>query len=173
VTELVTDLALELRAVRAAYGTIEVLHGVDLAIPFGGLVALLGPNGAGKSTTLRVIAGQLPLTDGDVFVAGRRVNGAAPDELARHGVCLIPEGKGIFPNLTVRENLWMATHSGTSLRDIEEVAYSRFSRLGERRRQLARRARLAQPTACVVEAFGGRLAIHDTSSLDDGPKLVQ
>jgi branched-chain amino acid transport system ATP-binding protein len=131
------DLALELRNVRAAYGTITVLRGVDLAVPYGSLVALLGPNGGGKSTALRVIAGQLPVAGGDLFVAGRRINGAAPDELARRGVCLIPEGKGIFPNLSVRENLWMATHSGTSLREIEEIAHTRFPQLGQRPRQLA------------------------------------
>jgi branched-chain amino acid transport system ATP-binding protein len=131
------DLALELRDVRAAYGSITVLRGVDLCVPFGSLVALLGPNGGGKSTALRVIAGLLPASSGDVFVAGRRINGAVPDELARRGVCLIPEGKGIFPNLSVRENLWMATHSGTALKVIEEIAYARFSRLGQRRRQLA------------------------------------
>jgi len=131
------DLALELRDVRAAYGSITVLRGVDLCVPFGSLVALLGPNGGGKSTALRVIAGLLPASGGDVFVAGRRINGAVPDELARRGVCLIPEGKGIFPNLSVRENLWMATHSGTSRKVIEEIAYARFSRLGQRRRQLA------------------------------------
>jgi branched-chain amino acid transport system ATP-binding protein len=131
------DLALELRAVRAAYGSITVLRGVDLAIPYGSLVALLGPNGGGKSTLLRVIAGQLPVTGGDVFVAGRRVNGAAPDELARRGVCLIPEGRGIFANLSVRENLWMATHGGVPLKTIEEIAYARFPQLGQRRRQLA------------------------------------
>jgi branched-chain amino acid transport system ATP-binding protein len=129
--------ALELCDVRAAYGRINVLRGVDLAVPYGSLVALLGPNGGGKSTALRVIAGQLPTTGGDVFVAGRRVNGAAPDELARRGVCLIPEGKGIFPNLSVRENFWMATHSGTPLKEIEEIAYARFPQLGQRRRQLA------------------------------------
>ena len=129
--------ALELRDVRAAYGTINVLRGVDLAVPYGSVVALLGPNGGGKSTALRVIAGQLPATSGDVFVAGRRINGAAPDELARRGVCLIPEGKGIFPNLSVRENLWMATHGGTSLNEIEEVAFARFPQLGQRPRQLA------------------------------------
>src|SRR4029079_13363592 len=81
--------------------------------------------------------GQLPPTAGDVLVAGRRVNGAAPDELARRGVCLVPEGKGIFPNLSVRENLWMATHNGTPLKAIEEIAYARFAVLGQRRRQLA------------------------------------
>jgi branched-chain amino acid transport system ATP-binding protein len=131
------DLALELRGVRAAYGSITVLRGVDLCVPFGSLVALLGPNGGGKSTALRVIAGLLPASGGDVFVAGRRINGAVPDELARRGVCLIPEGKGIFPNLSVRENLWMATHTGTPLKEVEEIAYARFSRLGQRRRQLA------------------------------------
>ncbi|MDQ1386531.1 MAG: branched-chain amino acid transport system ATP-binding protein [Actinomycetota bacterium] len=131
------DRALELRNVDAAYGTITVLRGVDLIVPFGQVVALLGPNGGGKSTVLRVVSGLLPVTGGDVYVAGRRVNGAAPDELARHGVCLIPEGKGIFPNLSVRENLWMATHTGRPLNDIEEIAYARFPRLGERRKQLA------------------------------------
>ena len=131
------DAALELRGVHAAYGTITALRGVDLLVPYGKLVALLGPNGGGKSTTLRVISGLLPMTAGDLFVAGRRVNGAAPDELARSGVCLIPEGKGIFPNLSVRENLWMATHIGAPLDHMEEIAYARFPQLGTRRRQLA------------------------------------
>jgi branched-chain amino acid transport system ATP-binding protein len=128
---------LELRDVRAAYGTIDVLHGVDLVVPQGSVVALLGPNGGGKSTTLRVIAGQVAVTGGEVIMAGRKINGASADELARRGLCLIPEGKGIFPNLSVQENLWMVTHSGTSLKVVEEIAYARFPRLGERRRQLA------------------------------------
>jgi branched-chain amino acid transport system ATP-binding protein len=101
------------------------------------VLALLGPNGGGKSTTLRVVAGQLPLTDGDLLLSGRRVNGAKPSRIAKLGVCLIPEGRGIFPNLTVRENLWMVTHTGRSLAHVEEVAYGRFPRLGERRKQLA------------------------------------
>ena len=128
---------LELRGVRAGYGAIDVLHGVDLTLTAGSVMALLGPNGGGKSTTLRVIAGQLPLNDGDLLVGGRRVNGAPPSELARLGVCLIPEGRGVFPNLTVRENLWMVTHTGVPLKRVEEVAYARFPRLGERRKQLA------------------------------------
>jgi branched-chain amino acid transport system ATP-binding protein len=133
----VTEPILELRGLRAAYGRIEVVHGVDLAVEPGTVMAILGPNGAGKSTTLKVCAGLMTPSGGDYFLAGRRVNGAQPDELARAGLCLIPEGKGIFPNLTVRENLWMATHTGTPLKTIEEIAYSRFPRLGERRRQLA------------------------------------
>jgi branched-chain amino acid transport system ATP-binding protein len=128
---------LELHDVHAAYETIEVLHGIDLIVPAGSVVALLGPNGAGKSTTLRVACGLHPVSSGDVVVAGRRVNGARPDDLARAGMCLIPEGKGIFPNLSVRENLRMATFTGTSLAHIEEISYQRFPRLRERRKQTA------------------------------------
>jgi len=131
------DHALELRAVCAAYGTIDVLRGVDLAVPYDSVVALLGPNGGGKSTTMRVIAGQLTPTSGDLFIAGRRVNGARSDDLPRRGVCLIPEGRGIFPNLSVRENLWMATYTGATDRQIEEVAFARYPRLADKRRQLA------------------------------------
>ena len=131
------DVMVHLRDVHAAYGTIEVLHGVDLTVPRGQVFALLGPNGGGKSTTLKVIAGLLPATHGDVEMGGRRINGAGADELARRGLCLIPEGRGVFPNLTVRENLWMMTQAGVKLAHVEEVAYTRFPRLGERRKQLA------------------------------------
>jgi branched-chain amino acid transport system ATP-binding protein len=128
---------LELKNVKAAYGRIEVLHGVDLVVPVGSVVALLGPNGGGKTTTLKVIAGQMTPTSGCVHIAGRHVNGASPDALARVGVCTIPEGRGVFPNLTVKENLRMATYAGTSFNEVESVAYARFPRLGERRNQLA------------------------------------
>jgi len=128
---------LELHDVRAAYEQIEVLHGIDLTVPAGSVVALLGPNGAAKSTTLRVASGLHPASSGDVVVAGRLVNGARPEDLARAGMCLIPEGKGIFPNLSVRENLRMATYTGANLGDIEHIAYERFPRLRERRKQTA------------------------------------
>jgi len=128
---------LELRNVHAAYDRIDVLFGIDLEVPVGSVVALLGPNGAGKTTTLRVAAGLHEPSTGDVLVAGRRVNGAPPEELARRGMCMIPEGRGIFPNLTVRENLRMMTYTGTSLAQVEERAYLRFPRLAERRGQTA------------------------------------
>ncbi len=128
---------LELRGVRAAYGTIEVLHGVDLVVPEASVVALLGPNGAGKTTTLSVAAGLMEPTSGTVLVAGRDVTGAGPEELARRGLTTIPEGKGIFPTLTVRENLVMATYARVSLAHVEAVAYERFPRLKERRNQVA------------------------------------
>jgi branched-chain amino acid transport system ATP-binding protein len=129
--------ALELLDVRAAYGTIDVLHGVSISIPPGQVFALLGPNGAGKSTTLKVASGQMQPVSGTVHFAGQRVNGWSSDKLARAGLCTIPEGRGIFPNLTVLENLRMITYSGVSLSDVEERAYHRFPRLQERRKQVA------------------------------------
>jgi branched-chain amino acid transport system ATP-binding protein len=128
---------LELRGLKAAYGAIEVLHGVDLDLLPGEVMAVLGPNGAGKTTMLKVLAGLHPHTGGDIYIAGRCVTGVRAEELARVGVCLIPEGRGIFPSLTVRENLRMATYRGRSLRDIEDVVYRRFPQLERRRRQVA------------------------------------
>ena len=132
-----TNPILELRNIRASYGSIEVLHGVNLSIGRGEVVALLGPNGAGKSTMIKVVSGLLRPTSGQLIVGGRDVTGAAANALARAGLCTIPEGRGIFPNLTVRENLLMATYSGHKLSDIEERTYARFPRLSERRTQLA------------------------------------
>jgi branched-chain amino acid transport system ATP-binding protein len=132
-----TESVLELRDVQAGYSEIAVLHGVSLAIPPRTVFGVLGPNGAGKTTMLRVAAGLHPPTHGDVFVAGRRVNGASPEELARRGLCTIPEGRGVFPNLTVRENLWMATYRGMKRSEIEDAAFERFPRLADRRQQHA------------------------------------
>jgi ABC-type branched-subunit amino acid transport system ATPase component len=129
--------ALELRDVRAGYGTIEVLHGVSLTVPTGSVFALLGPNGAGKSTALKVASGQIAPSSGEVRLFGSSVKGKSSDALARAGVCAIPEGRGIFPNLTVTENLRMATYTGPSLAQLEDRAFTRFPRLRDRRKQLA------------------------------------
>lgn len=128
---------LELRGVQAAYDRITVLHGVDLTVAAGEVVALLGPNGAGKTTTLNVAAGAHHPSAGTLHLGGRDATGARPRDLARAGVCLIPEGRGIFPNLSVRDNLRMMTFSGRGLAEIEELAYSRFPILGERAKQAA------------------------------------
>jgi branched-chain amino acid transport system ATP-binding protein len=133
----VSTPVLELRDMTAAYGRIQVLHGVNLIVPERSVVALLGPNGAGKTTTLRVASGQMRPSAGCVHVAGRHVNGASADALARAGVCAIPEGRGIFPNLTVMENLRMVTFGGASYRQVEERTYAQFPRLKERRAQVA------------------------------------
>jgi branched-chain amino acid transport system ATP-binding protein len=128
---------LELRNLRAGYGTIDVLHGVDLLLRPGEVYALLGPNGAGKTTTLAVCSGQIVPTGGQLLLCGREVSGASSASLARAGVCLVPEGRGVFPNLTVEENLRMYAQAGVSFGQLREHAYRQFPRLKERRRQLA------------------------------------
>lgn len=128
---------LELRGVRASYGRIEVLHGISLRVEPGQVVALLGPNGAGKTTTLAVATGQHLPSAGCVHIGGRHVNGAKADALARAGVCTIPEGRGVFRTLTVRENLQMAGYSGTNAEAIIERSVAQFPRLGERINQVA------------------------------------
>jgi ABC-type branched-subunit amino acid transport system ATPase component len=128
---------LDVRDVSAGYGDFDVLDGVSFSVRTGEVFALLGPNGAGKSTTLKVISGLLAPTSGTVALCGRSVTGADADELSRAGLCLVPEGKGIFPNLTVAENLQMATFTGTDKDVVEERAYARFPRLAERRSQVA------------------------------------
>ncbi|HEX7739933.1 MAG TPA: ABC transporter ATP-binding protein [Marmoricola sp.] len=128
---------LEAVGVRAAYGQIEVLRGVDLRVPKGAVVALLGPNGAGKSTFLKVVSGQMQQTAGDIHMAGVSVRGARPEELARVGLTTVPEGRSVFPNLTVEENLQLMSYAGVAAPQVLDTAYSYFPRLHERRYQLA------------------------------------
>ena len=128
---------LEVCDVTAAYGRIEVLRGVNLSIPRGAVMALLGPNGAGKSTLVKVISGQKSLTGGDVHLGGINVKGANPEELARLGLCTVPEGRSVFPNLSVEENLTLMSYAGVSAEAVLETAYAYFPRLSERRKQLA------------------------------------
>jgi branched-chain amino acid transport system ATP-binding protein len=124
--------------VRAAYGRIEVLHGVDLVVPPASVFALLGPNGAGKSTLLKVISGRMRPSSGQVLVGDKAIGKRPTEKLARSGLCAVPEGRGIFPNLTVRENLSIWTYrGGLNLRDVEERTFEAFPRLKERRRQMA------------------------------------
>jgi ABC-type branched-subunit amino acid transport system ATPase component len=129
--------AIELRDVHAGYGEIQVLHGIDLEVRAGEVVALLGANGAGKSTVLKVLSGQIVPGSGEYLLSGSIANGARSDVLARAGVCTIPEGRGIFRNLTVLENLRMATHAGVDLPTVLDRAFVQFPRLAERRTQMA------------------------------------
>jgi branched-chain amino acid transport system ATP-binding protein len=164
--------AIELIDIHAAYGRIEVLHGINLAVPTGTVYALLGPNGGGKSSTLRVASGALRPTSGCVHIAGVHVNGVGADALVRAGVSRIPEGRGIFPNLTVDENLRMWTFAaGLSLSRVERTAFARFPRLAERRKQRAgtlsggeqqmlamSRALVADPTVLLLDEISIGLA---------------
>ena len=130
--------AIELHNVSAGYGGIKALFDLDLVVQRGQVCAVLGPNGAGKSTMLKVASGQLAPTSGTVAINGRPIAGISTDRLVQDGVCIVPEGRGIFPNLTVAENLRMATYAGTTSYDhIQEVSFSRFPILGHRRKQLA------------------------------------
>ena len=128
---------LEVCDLHAAYGRIEVLRGVDLSVPKGAVLALLGPNGAGKSTLTRIISGQKKATSGDVHLGGVNVRDAKPDELARVGLCTVPEGRSVFPNLTVEENLLLMSYAGVAAPAVLDTAFSYFPRLHERRHQLA------------------------------------
>lgn len=128
---------LEAIDIHAAYGRIEVLRGVNLRVPKGAVVALLGPNGAGKSTFLKIVSGQMQKTGGDIHLAGVSVNNAKPEDLAQLGLTTIPEGRSVFPNLTVEENLKLMSYAGVPAATVLDTAYSYFPRLHERRLQYA------------------------------------
>jgi len=167
---------LELRGLRAGYGRIEVLRGVDLVVPAGAIVGLLGPNGAGKSTTLAAISGQIVPTGGTIRMAGVDVTGAHAERLARAGVCTIPEGRGVFPNLTVDENLWMYSHGGTSAGHAREVAFERFPQLAARRSVLAGHLSGGeQQMLALARALATRpaLLLLDELSMGLGPRVVE
>lgn len=129
--------ALELQGLHAGYGAGDVLHGIDLVVWPGDVYVIVGPNGAGKSTTLKVCIGQLEPSSGQVRVGGIDVAGTRVDELARDGVCLVPEGAAVFRTLTVDDNLRMFTHTGSSMSDVRAAAYEQFPWLRDRRKQLA------------------------------------
>ena len=103
-----SDPILEATGIHAWYGSSHVLHGVDLSIARGETVGLLGRNGMGKSTLIRTLLGHVPQRDGRIHLFGQDMSKARPHEVARRGVAYVPEGRGVFPNLTVRENLVMA-----------------------------------------------------------------
>lgn len=127
---------LALRGIRAGYGDTTVLRDITLQVPDASVVALLGPNGAGKTTLLRVASGLLPASAGSMTIDGTDVTGLSPHRLVAAGVCHVPEGRGVFPNLTVRDNLQVQSLRGREDEAIERAVHA-FPRLGERLGQLA------------------------------------
>jgi branched-chain amino acid transport system ATP-binding protein len=128
------DTLLDARELHAWYGSSHVLHGVDLRIERGQTVGLLGRNGMGKSTLIRTLLGHVTQRDGQIQMFGRDMSRARPHEVARLGVAYVPEGRGVFPNLSVRENLVMAARRGRDGRDdwpLQRVLQT-FPRLQER-----------------------------------------
>jgi branched-chain amino acid transport system ATP-binding protein len=131
---------LEVVGAQAGYGTLPVLFGVDLTIKPGEAVTLLGRNGVGKTTTVRCIVGLLKATSGMIRFEGRRIDGWTADRVGRAGIALVPEGRRIFANLTVRENLiaFAADRRGAATPWTLERVYALFPRLRERRHQRSR-----------------------------------
>jgi branched-chain amino acid transport system ATP-binding protein len=127
---------LELSRLEVHYGGIRAVNGIDLEVGEGELVCLIGANGAGKSSTLKAICGLVPGRSGRVRYAGEDIGAAAVHELPRKGLVMVPEGRGIFPQLTVDENLVMGGYARRGAADPAEQ-YERFPRLRERRRQVA------------------------------------
>ena len=165
---------LELRNVCAGYGSGKVLHDVNLVVPDGAVVALLGPNGAGKTTLLRVASGLLRPSSGHVLLDGTDVSGASPYELARAGICHVPEGRGVFPTLSVADNLRLQAPRAAN-RDRMERATSVFPRLAQRRSQLAgtlsggEQQMLALSRAYVADPV---TVLLDEVSMGLAPKIV-
>jgi branched-chain amino acid transport system ATP-binding protein len=127
---------LELSGIKAGYGGHIVLRDVSLTVPPGTVVAVLGPNGAGKTTLMRVVSGLLRPSSGTVLLDGEDVTRAQPYVRARRGLCHIPEGRGIYPTLTVRENLVLHSRQGEEAAALDRAA-SAFPVLGEKLRQPA------------------------------------
>ncbi len=134
-------MLLEVRDASVNFGKVSAIRDVSINVPDGGIVTIIGGNGAGKTTTLRAISGLEPLKGGEICFDGQRIDGLPADRIVAQGIAHVPEGRRIFPDLTVEENL----RTGAFLRrDQDEVeadlsaVYERFPRLRERRRQMAK-----------------------------------
>jgi branched-chain amino acid transport system ATP-binding protein len=169
---------LEIRGVCAGYGSTEVLRNVDMAIATGEIIALLGSNGAGKSTLNRAISGLLRPRAGSILFEGRSIDRARPSEIVGLGLIHVPEGRKIFPNMTVLENLDLGSYRRGSARRAQnrERVFSIFPRLAERRGQNAgtlsggEQQMLAIGRGLMAEP---RLLILDEPSLGLSPRLVE
>jgi len=166
---------LEVVDVTAAYGRIEVLRGVNLSVPRGAVMALLGPNGAGKPTPVQVISGQKEATGGDIHLGRVNRKNARPEELARLGLCTVPEGRSVSPNLTVEENRTLRSYAGASAEAVLETAYASFPRLSERRKHPARTMPRAEQQMLAMSralASDPALLLLDELSMGLAPLIV-
>lgn len=173
---------LKVEGLSAAYGSIKVLHDVDLQIGDGEIVCVLGANGAGKSTLLKTLSGVVPASRGKVNFAGRDVTCFPPDKLVRLGLCHVPEGKQLFPTLTVLENLKLGAYChgskamGESVGQVLEKVFALFPRLAERKSQRAGTLSGGeQQMLAIGRGLMGmpRLLLLDEPSLGLAPLLIK
>lgn len=169
---------LRVEGLRAGYGALEILHGVSLDTGGDAVTVLLGPNGSGKSTLLKAVVGVLPPWAGSVRFSGADLAGLPAHRIVRHGVTTLPQGGGIFPRLTVQENLLMGAYvldDGEEVRTHLEEVFARFPVLQERRRQMAgalsggQQMLLAVARALMTRP---RLMVLDEPSAGLAPRLV-
>jgi branched-chain amino acid transport system ATP-binding protein len=169
---------LEIRDLVAGYRATQVLRGVSLDVAAGEIVAVLGANGVGKTTLNRAISGLIPITSGRIAFEGASIEGMAPDGIVERGLIHVPEGRKIFPNMSVRENLELGSYRRAKVRRGENLArvFVLFPRLQERSRQLAgtlsggEQQMLAIGRGLMAEP---RLIILDEPSLGLSPRLVE
>ena len=131
---------LKVNGLRTGYNGGEIVHGIDLEVPDKQIVAIVGGNGAGKSTTIKAITGMIPITSGTVEFDGDRLNGLTPDAIMQKGICLVPEGRQLFANMTVDENLDIGSSTKAARKtraEKKEEIFKIFPKLLERRKQLA------------------------------------
>ena len=131
---------LEVKNLQVSYGAITALHGVTLSVKPGSIVTLIGGNGAGKTTTLRTVSGLLKPQSGEISYDGKRIDGLPPHRIVQLGLSHVPEGRMVFANLTVRENLMMGAYlqrDPVVIRQLQESVFKTFPRLQEREQQIA------------------------------------
>jgi branched-chain amino acid transport system ATP-binding protein len=163
-----------LNGIQAGYGATTILRGINLVVPDRSVVALLGPNGAGKTTLLRVASGLLAPTRGQLVLDGSVVTGSTPHALCKRGVCHVPEGRGIFRSLTVRDNLILQSFAGQESESIEK-AVSAFPRLGQRISQVAgTMSGGEQQMLALARAYiqNPKVVLLDEVSMGLAPKIV-
>jgi len=170
---------LEVRGVSTRYGQIAMLRNVSVTLREGEIACLLGPNGGGKTTLIRTILGIVRPAEGFVLFRGERIDGLKTNHIVRRGIGVVPEGRRIFPKMTVEENLRMGAFWDWGTREVEgrlEEAFDQFPRLGERRRQIAGTLSGGEQAMLAIgRALMGRprLLLLDEPSLGLSPLLVE